>query len=123
MKLKLELTDEHLKMIPFFFIETDDDKDISINRYSKLIEMSNRILEDMCLILGYQDKAIPNTEDDADGRAFDDEIEKHMLDVYHYVEDNLYLIETLIHQFVVKGGLTQGTYVCNDNDMIWEKVD
>ena len=83
--------------------------------------MNNRLLEDMCMILGLQDKAIPNTENDADGRAFDEETTKYMIDVYEYVMYNLADIETLIHQFVVKGGLTPGVYACLDNELIWKK--
>ena len=118
---RLTLTNDHLKLIPFFYINTNDGNDVNINTEYGLFNMNNRLVEDMCMILGLQDKAIPNTENDADGRAFDEETTKYMIDVYEYVMNNLADIETLIHQFVVNGGLTEGTYKCLDNDMIWEK--
>lgn len=118
---RLTLTNDHLKLIPFFYINSNNGNDVNINTEYGLFNLNNRLIEDMCMILGYQDKAIPNTENDADGRAFDDETTKYMIDVFEYVEENLADIETLIHQFVVKGGLTEGTYKCLDSDMIWEK--
>ena len=75
----------------------------------------------MSMILGLRDKMIPNTQNDADGMAFDDETESYMKGLYDYLVDNLYDIETLIHQFVVNGGLSVGTYVCKDNEMLWER--
>ena len=44
--------------------------------------MLKLITEDMALILGLMDKAIPNTEDDPNGRAFEDEAESYMLELY-----------------------------------------
>lgn len=118
---KLTLTEDHLKCIPFFYINSND-YEIDINKEYGLFNMNNRLLEDMSLFLGLQDKAIANTEDDADGRAFDDETEEYMHNIYQYILQNIYEIETLIHQFVVKGGITPGTYKCLDSDMIWEKI-
>ena len=119
MIIRLNLTQDHLKLIPFFYLE-ELDNGVELNT-DLLFNMNNRLLEDMALILGMQDKAIKNTQNDADGRAYDDETAQYMIDVYNYVKENIYYIETLIHQFVVKGGLTEGTYKCLDNEMIWEK--
>lgn len=84
--------------------------------------ISSTLLEDVSLILGLRDHAIPNTEFDENGRAFPDEVEKYMFDVYNYVKDNLYFIETLIHQFVVLGGLTEGIYESDDKSIFWTKI-
>lgn len=118
----LKLTKDHLKLIPFFFIN-ENGEGIDINVENRIFNLSNRVLEDMSLILGIKDKAIKYTENDADGRAFDDETTKYMLDVFNYVYDNLYYIETLIHQYVVNGGISEGTYKCIDSELIWEKED
>lgn len=117
---RLKLTEDHLKCIPFFYINVND-YEVDINKEYGLFNMNNRLLEDMSLILGYQDKAIENTKNDADGRAFDENTEKYMVGVYEYIFENLGDIESLIHQFVVKGGLTPGVYKCLDNEMIWTK--
>jgi hypothetical protein len=120
MVIKLNLTDEHLKLIPFIFLQEGDDDSIRVEK-RHMFNLGSHLLEDMSMILGYQDKAIPGTEDDECGRAFDDETESHLLGLHSYLKDNLMYIETLIHQFAVKGGLTAGTYKCKDRDLIWEK--
>ena len=73
---------------------------------------------------GYKlkDKVIKGTEEDPDGGAYPDDIEKYMLDTYKYVSDNLYYIETLLHQFILQGGISEGTFKTSDKDMIWKKV-
>ena len=60
------------------------------------------------------------TEEDADGAAYPDDVEQYMLDTYKYVSDNLYLIETLLHQHVMDG-VKPTKYRCKDSDMIWEE--
>ena len=120
-KKTLELTEDHLKLASFFYIENGE-RDVKINKSIMLSEQSH-ILDDVSLILGLRDKMIPNTEEDADGMAFPDEIEKYMVDTYRYVSENMYWIETLIHQNILKGGVTPGTYTCDQKDRIWEKVE
>lgn len=115
----LNLTEDHLKLASFFHLENGED-DIKINKHIMLSEQSH-LLDDVSLILGLRDKAIQNTIEDGDGRAFPDEIEKYMLDAYKYVSENLYWIETLIHQNILHGGVQPGVYVCDDREKIWEK--
>lgn len=122
MIIRLKLNEDHLKLIPFFYINEVSDEEIEISR-NNLFNLNNRLLEDISMMLGLYDKAIENTKDDADGRAFDDEITQYMIDIYKYVNDNLYYIETLIHQYVVKGGISVGTYKALDNELIWEKCE
>ena len=121
MRITLNLTKDHLKLIPFILIKNDKDENLEIDKI-KMLRLQSTLLEDVSLILGLRDKAIPNTENDENGRAFPDEIEHYMLDVYNYVKDNLFYIETLIHQFVVFGGITEGTYVCDNKELFWEKI-
>lgn len=119
--IKLTLTKDHLKLLPFILISNDDDNKIEIDK-KVLLTIHSSLLDDVSLILGLRDKAIEKTENDALGRAFPDEIEAYMLDVYNYVKDNLYYIETLLHQFSIKGGLTEGTYQSDENYLFWEKI-
>jgi hypothetical protein len=137
MILKLNLTEDHLKLIPLFFI-----KDEKVNELPDLYNKDNEkpivrdccridkdhmyclgshLLEDISIALGLRDKAIEATKESADGLAFPDDVEKYMLDVHNYIVDNLYNIETLIHQFVIKGGITPGVYKTKDCEMIWER--
>lgn len=118
MILHLHLNEDHLKLIRFLNIEDNNDDYLSINKHV-MLTMQTHILDDIATILGMRDSAIKGTEEDADGSAYPDELEKYMLDTYHYVSDNMYLIETLLHQNVMDG-IKVGHYKCKDNEMIWE---
>ena len=121
MVIKLTLTEDHLKLIPFFFIQEVNDDIVGVTK-EPLFFLGSHLLDDMAHILGLMDKAIPNSELDPNGRSFDDETEQYMLDIHKYLVDNLYYIELLIHQMAIKGGITPGTYRCLDSDFIWEKI-
>ena len=125
---KLILTDEHLKLISlirFGYVEgtAKDKKPIQ----GWLIDMENPYillgrLSDLALVLGYSDQAIPGTdEDNIEGAALPDDVEEHLLEVHHYIVDNLCDIENLVHQSMLNGGLTPGTYRCIDDEGIWTK--
>lgn len=120
MIVRLTLTEDHLKLIPFFFLEEKGDTEVSIDS-NHLFCLGSHLLEDMARILGLEDKAIPLTNDNADGTAYDDETEEYMLSLYDYLKENLYYIETLIHQLAVRGGVSAGTYKAVDSQLIWEK--
>ena len=122
MIITLNLKKDHLKLIPFFFVQEFEDDKVGIDT-NIILNMGSHLLEDMAMILGLEDKALKNTQNDAEGRAFDEETEKYMLSLFDYIVDYFYYIETLIHQFVVKGGITVGTYQAKDNELIWEKID
>ena len=118
MILHLHLTEDHLKLVRFLNVEDKDDDFLKINK-KVMLTMQTHILDDVAMILGLRDKAIKNTEADADGAAYPDDVEKYMLDTYRYVSDNLYLIETLLHQKVFEG-VKVGHYKAKDSDLIWE---
>lgn len=117
MILHLNLTEDHLKLVRFFNIEDKDDDFLKVNK-KVMLTMQSHILDDVAIILGLKHLAIKNTEEDADGAAYPDETEKYMLDTYKYVSDNIYNIETLLHQMVMKG-IKPGHYKCDARDMIW----
>ena len=122
MVIRLELTKDHLKLIPFFFVQEFDDEKVGVDK-NIMFNMGSHLLEDMAIILGLENKAIKNTQFDAEGRAFDEETEKYMLSLYDFFNENFYFIETLIHQFVIQGGLTEGIYTALDNELIWKKEE
>ena len=121
MILHLNLTEDHLKLVRFLNIEDKHDDVLTINK-KVMLTMQTHILDDVAMILGMKDKAIKNTTEDADGAAYPDDVEKYMLDTYHYVSDNMFLIESLLHQRVMEG-IQPGEYVCKDNEMVWTKKD
>lgn len=118
MILHLNLTEDHLKLVKFLNIEDINDDYLTIDK-NTILTMQTHILDDVALILGLRDKAIKNTEEDADGAAYPNDVEKYMLDTYRYVQNNLYLIETLLHQKVMEGIKPNTEYVCKDNEMVW----
>jgi hypothetical protein len=135
MILTLNLTEDHIKLIPLLFIKNEaiselpdlySDAKPPIHESCRIDKdhmycLGSHLLEDISMALGLRDKAIKETEESADGLAFPDDVEEYMLSIHKYIVDNLYNIETLIHQFVVKGGITPGTYKAKDNEMIWYK--
>ena len=114
---RIEITDEILKLIPIILINVEGDDKVVVDRSHMFI--GSHLMEDMAMTLGYE--SVNGTEDDAEGRAYSEEDTNHMLEVHKYIVDNLFYLETLIHQFVTKGGLEVGVYKAKDNELIWEK--
>lgn len=121
MILHLNLTEDHLKLVRFLNIEDDRDDVLTIDK-KVMLTIQSHLLDDVAMILGLLDKAIEGTSEDVDGRAYPDDVEKYMMDTYKYVSENMYLIETLLHQRCMEG-IEPGHYKCRDADMIWEKVE
>lgn len=80
------------------------------------------VLEDVALIIGKWNEYIPGTEEEPTGRRYPQELEEYMYGLYEYIAENLVFIESLLHTFGVKGGLTPGTYKCLDYELNWERV-
>lgn len=126
MIVRIEVTEDLLKVIPIIYLQKDVDWD-----YNTIYVRTDHIfsagglhlLEDMAMALGIYDKKIKGTEDDPEGAAFSDEDTEYMLKLHRYVVDNIFYIELLIHQYVTKGGLQVGVYKCKDNELIFEKCD
>ena len=118
---KITITEDILKLIPFLNVYEDEEDDTKIIIDKVVIfNLGSHLMEDMANILGLSDKALEWTKNDAEGRAYDDETEKYMLETYEYIKDNLIYIESIIHQFAPIGGVKVGTYSCDLKDMIWE---
>lgn len=120
---RIEVTEDLLKVIPIIFLQEKngfDNKTITIDT-SHIFSIGFGLMEDMAMALGIYDRAIKGTEDDPEGKAFSEEDTEYMLSLHKYVVDNIYYIESLIHQYVVKGGLEKGVYKCKDNELIWTR--
>ena len=120
---RIVLTDDHIKLLRLIRFEEGSSGLLNNKVYIDKVNpyMLPGMLEDIAMVLGYKDKAIPGTEEDAEGAAFPDDVEKYLLSVHHYIVDNFVDIENLIHQFAFNGGLTPGTYKSLDTENIWEK--
>ena len=120
MKIELNLTEDMLKLISMLRIE-DGDEDDSVTILSEY-SIGSHLLEDMAIILGITDKALPNTKEDPDGMAFDDETESYLLRTHEYIKENIKYIEALIHQYVCNGKILHpGKYVALDKDLIFSE--
>ena len=106
MKLKVELTEDHIKLIKNFNFERISDKHYGLDTYG--LWGGTYLYEQMAYILGYQDKIIPET------------IEEKMMDYDAYILENLVFIEEILHQFCDKGGLKPGIYTCLDYNRQWD---
>ena len=120
MKFKLTITEDIIKLIPFFYLQENDGK-MYIDK-SHMYLLGEHLLDDLGIILGKDDLADKASREDPDGKIFPQEIEEYMLSVHKYIVDNLHLIESLIHQYVIMGGISPGTYECNAKDMIWYRT-
>lgn len=121
MILHLNLNEDHLKLVQFLHIDNDDDNWLRIDR-KVMLTVQSHLLDDVAMVLGLRDQVIKGTEADADGGAYPDEVEERMVNAYKYVSDNLYLIETLLHQYATEG-LKPGHYTCKDSEMVWSRAD
>jgi alpha-D-ribose 1-methylphosphonate 5-triphosphate synthase subunit PhnI len=120
---RIEVTEDLLKVIPIIFLQEKngfDNKTITIDS-SHMYSIGFGLMEDLAMALGIYDRAIKGTEDDPEGKAFSEEDTNRILSLHKYIVDNLYYIEALIHQYVVKGGLEVGVYKAKDNELIFEK--
>ncbi len=121
MIVKVKITEDHIKLIQGLN-PTRDDKDNVVYNVNSLWGGSY-LFEDMALILGFYDEQIQGTEEDYTGRRYSEDKEKYMLSLYDWFKANLLYIESLVHQFSFKGGLTPGVYKCIDYQLNWEKVE
>ena len=80
------------------------------------------VLEDVALIIGKWNEAIPGSEYEPTGRRYPAELEEYMYGLYEYIVENMVFIESLVHTYAIKGGLTSGTYKCVDYELDWEKI-
>jgi hypothetical protein len=122
MIIKINITEDILKLIPIIFLQEEGDNKIVIDK-THMFSIGFSLMEDMAMALGIYDRAIKGTEEDPEGKAFSEEDTNYMLELHKYIVDNLYYIETIIHQFVTKGGISVGTYKAKDNELIFEKSD
>lgn len=115
-KIKITLTEEHIKLLKEFRNTQIDDIYVgydTINPYG-----GSYLMEDIAMILGYWDKAIPGTENDYDGRKFGIENEQKMLDIHTYLMDNIRFVFSIVFQFM-EIGIKPGLYTSLDNDLNW----
>lgn len=118
---RLTFTKDHIKLLKLLKFEYDEKEEtLLLEKFNPYI-LPGR-LEDLAMVLGFKDKMIPGTEEDAEGGAFPDDIEDYLLEVHKYIIDNLHDIEVLIHQKAFeKDSITPGTYKFVETEGVWKK--
>lgn len=116
--LKLTLTEDHLKLIRCLNVQ-EFEKEETVGIAKDNLYGGTYKYEQMALILGLTDKAIPGTEENIEGTLYEKETQLYMQELDRYIRENLAYIEEIVHQFVL-GGLKPGTYVCKDYQHIWK---
>lgn len=113
----LTLTDEVLALASTIKVREMDIPSNTIMGSSIVAGIENKsvyggsdVLEDVSLALGCYDKHDVDSEENSNGIQFEKSLEDKMFDIHEFVMDNLINIETLIHYWSNKGGLTAGTY-------------
>lgn len=121
-RIYVNLTEDHLKLIRNLNVQALTDETVGIakdNLYGGTYKY-----EQMALILGLTDKAVPGTEEDMEnGTLYEKEAQLYMVELDKYINENLLNIEEILHQFCLKGGLKVGKYVCKDYQHIWHRVE
>lgn len=124
---KINLTDEHLKLIenikfePFIFGADDKNGRFGwgIDQYS--LFGGTYAMEDIALILGKWEEYIHGTETSPMGRRYPRDLEDHMWELYDYIYSNMEYIIKLVLYFSNKGGISAGEYVYDTESEEWNK--
>lgn len=136
MVVELEITKDLLKVLPLINIQHFEkeykrvDVDSNGKEFTELatqqvlqidtrnLLVGNDPIEDIAFALGIA----PQSEADSDGvRSYGQDIYDKFESMYNYIKDNLYYIESLIHQKCCEG-IKEGIYQALDNELIWEYV-
>ena len=125
----IKVTEDHIKLLKAIkFEEFVFDGDTKNGRIGWGIDQyspwgGNYPIEDIALILGYWDKAIPGTQENVSGRMFPKEIQNHLLDLYEDITENIKYYFDLLISFTDKGGLVPGVYKSNSRYLEWTKIE
>ena len=117
MKLTLKLTDDLISLIKWLKFEPINATSYGIDTYG--LWGGTNLYEDMAIILGWQDKVIPETLENVMGPRYEEAFQQKMEEYDAFIVENLVFLEQILHQFCDKGGLKSGIYSCVDNVQIW----
>ena len=120
MKISINLTDEHIKLIKNLRYIKFDDNRYGVDNYAPWAYGGSSIFEDMALILGFGDKIIPETRESPFGAICEETTQRHLEELDAFFIDHMVDIEEILHQMVDNGGIKAGKYTCLDNVRIWK---
>ena len=120
MKISINLTDEHIKLIKNLRYIKFDDNRYGVDNYAPWAYGGSSIFEDMALILGFGDKIIPETRESPFGAICEETTQRHLEELDAFFIDHMVDIEEILHQMVDSGGIKPGKYTWLDNVPIWK---
>lgn len=118
MKLKIELNEDLINLIQNFNVRLFNHEKYGVCTNDYL--GGTYLYEQMANILGYADKAIPETLENPCGALYEAEYQSKMEKYDDFLANNMLFIEEILHQFCGKGGLKPGIYTTLDRNRIWE---
>lgn len=126
---KITITEDHIKLLQAIKFESFIfDGDSRNGRFAWGIDQyapwgGNFPIEEIALILGHWEDALPESVNDYNGRKFPIELQNKFHDLYEDITENMEYMFSLLIYFTDKGGLTPGTYKCNPRIKEWIKIE
>ena len=136
MVVELKITKDLLKVLPLINIqhfETEyhrknvdsNGKEVNEIAIQQVLQIDTRNLligNDAIEDIAFALDIAPRCQADFNGvRSYDKAVYDKLECLFDYIKDNLYYIESLIHQKCCEG-IKEGVYRARDNEMIWEYV-
>lgn len=119
MKITLNITEDHIKLIKALNFKQFTNDRYGIDNYDLFNIGRGFLYEDMAIILDKTDKIIPETVDDWDGPKFDTDTQNYLIELDEFIINHIKDIMDILIQFCDSGGLRVGKYTCFDNSRIW----
>jgi len=119
MRIKLNLTKEHIALINNLNFEfNEDDKTFKLNQAAPYGGMY--LYPEIALILGYFTQYIPETLYDIDGRKYPEELTNKFNELHEYIMDNLgYILDLKLYY---NGEFKEGLYIRDSKDRTSWKI-
>lgn len=117
MKKTLVLTPDHITLIKNLRFQQFNESQYGVDGYS--LWGGNYVFEDMAFLLGYENRVIRESQNDALGPAYETEVADYLEKLAGDFAENLADYEDILHQFCDKGGLKVGTYTKKGNEVFW----
>lgn len=119
MKISINLTEDHIKLIKTLRYIKFDDNRYGVDNYAPWAYGGSSIFEDMALILGLGDKIIAETREYPMGAICQEETQRYLEEIDAFFVEHMVDIEEILHQMCDKG-IKPGKYSCIDNVRIWK---
>lgn len=115
---KIELTEDLLKLIHGFdILELKEGKQYGVD--IDHMYGGTYLYEQMAILLGWEDKEVPETKEDPDGVKFEKGTMEKLVEYDDFMTKHLLDIEQIIHQYCVEG-VKPGFYKSREGIGLWK---